>query len=187
MKRHHFAAAAAAAALILAATSAQSRQPHQKEKPAEPKQRSALTRAELEKRFAESLSGVVFEGAWRMTGAGGLKRAAPLGKPKPERYSIESANKLDGDWWLIRARLEFAETDLTLPVRVRVVWAEDTPIITIDDVSFPGVGTYSARVMIYRGLYCGTWFGTNYGGVMSGRIIKADSESKRAAEPKDRP
>ena len=95
MRRHHFAAVAGAAALILAATSAQSHQPQQKEQPAKPKQRSAPTRAELEKRFAESLNGVVLKGAWQMTGAGGLKGDAPLGRPKPERYSIESATKHD--------------------------------------------------------------------------------------------
>jgi len=37
--------------------------------------------------------------------------------------------------------------------------------------------------MIYRGFYSGTWFGKNYGGVLSGRIIHED-RSKPGATTK---
>jgi hypothetical protein len=30
--------------------------------------------------------------------------------------------------------------------------------------------------MVYRGYYCGTWFGKSYGGVMSGEIVKTPAE-----------
>ena len=108
----------------------------------------------------------------------------PADKPtlvdaRPESYAIVSADHEKDDLWIIRARIQFAENDVTLPVRVRVVWAEDTPIITVDEVSIPGIGVYTARVMIYRGYYCGTWFGKDYGGVMSGEIIKTPAEDSK--------
>ena len=88
---------------------------------------------------------------------------ATLGDPRPETYVIETAEKDRDDWWVIVARIKFNEADVKLPVRVRVVWAGDTPVITVDDFQFPGMGKYAARVMIYRGYYCGTRTGDPVG------------------------
>ena len=38
-------------------------------------------------------------------------------------------------------------------------------------VYIPGVGTYTARVVLYRDQYAGTWSGKNYGGQLFGKII----------------
>jgi len=140
-------------------------------------------RAALEKQFQDSLAGVVLKGSWRMTRGDGLNGKAPLGEARDEKYTILSANKVDGDWWLIRARLEFADANVVLPVRVRVVWSTDTPVITVDDQGIPGIGTYSARVMIYRNFYAGTWFGKGYGGVMSGQIVKQRNAGDSSDDP----
>jgi hypothetical protein len=67
------------------------------------------------------------------------------------------------------------------------VWAEDTAIITLDKMALPGLGTYSARVMVYRGFYAGTWFGTNYGGVLSGQIVKEEKKATSKPAQKDSP
>ena len=136
------------------------------------------TKAELEKTFKDMLTDVVLRGTWQMTGAEGLKGKAPLTEPRPERYTIKSVSKGLDDNWVITARVEYANRDATLPISVRVVWSGDTPIITLDKLTMPGLGTYSARVMIYDGFYAGTWFGSNYGGVLSGQIIKAADEEK---------
>jgi hypothetical protein len=131
------------------------------------------TRAELESQFATMLTGVTLRGSWQMTRSAdddGLRR---LSEPLPESYTIISAVKAREDWWTITARIQFADKDLTLPVTVRVVWAEDTPIITLDEITLPVLGTYSARVLIYRGFYSGTWFGGDHGGVLSGQIMSA--------------
>jgi hypothetical protein len=34
------------------------------------------------------------------------------------------------------------------------------------------MGTYTARVVVYRGQYAGTWSGRNGGGKRFGRIVK---------------
>lgn len=125
-------------------------------------------RAALEKQFEESLRNVVFTGSWQMSGDD-----KKLGAPRTDRYSIESAHKADGDWWVIKARIQYEDHDVTLPVRVRVVWAEDAPVITLDELNLPGLGVYSARVMVFRGYYAGTWFAPGHGGVMSGQILAA--------------
>jgi hypothetical protein len=131
--------------------------------------------AVLEREFQETLTDAVFVGHWQMTDADGLARRARLGEPQPERYSIDSATKLEGGDWLIVARLEFGETDVRLPLRLRVVWAGDTPIITLDRMLIPGVGVYSARVMVYRNFYSGTWFGPDHGGILSGQVFKRET------------
>ena len=96
---------------------------------------------------------------------------------------------MEGDKWIIQARIQYADKDITIPIMVRVVWAGDTPVITLDEMTLPFLGTYSARVMIYRDFYSGTWFGGCYGGVMSGQISRpADGETEvapRTDEPPD--
>ena len=133
--------------------------------------------AALEKEFQEIMTGATLTGYWQMTGEGGLTGKAPLTEPKGEKYSISGVTKMGGDYWLVAARIQIAEDkDVTVPVPVRVVWSGDTPVITLDDVPIHGLGTYSARVMVYRGFYSGTWLcnGKNYGGVMMGRIEKSE-------------
>jgi hypothetical protein len=67
---------------------------------------------------------------------------------------------------------------VSIPVPVRVVWAEDTPMITLSDFSVPMLGTYSCRVIFHHGYYTGIWYSTvkNYGGIMSGRVVKDTKE-----------
>jgi hypothetical protein len=142
--------------------------------PAGKNARSAIpSRAELEKEFKQTMTGATLRGTWQMTGEGGLTGKAPLTPAQDDSYTILSVNKGIEDFWIVNARIRFGDKDVTVPVPVRVVWAEDTPIITLNDLTIPGIGTYSARVMIFKGFYCGTWFcgEKNYGGIMSGKIF----------------
>jgi hypothetical protein len=149
-----------------------------------PSPKSIPPRDVLERQFQESLTGATLEGIWQVTGKGGLRSNEPLSKPKTERYSIASATKIDDDNWLIGARIEFGEVDVTVPVPVRVVWAGDTPVITLDDFNVPMIGVYSSRVMFHNGFYSGVWYSNpkNYGGILTGRIVKPDTVA-----PKDAP
>lgn len=125
----------------------------------------------LEERFARLLTNVELRGVWQMTTGDGLEGKAPLGEARPETYTIAKATKLDTDRWQIDARIRFADKDVTLPVIVRVVWAEDTAVITVDDLTIPLIGTYTARVTFYGHFYSGIWRGPDYGGVMMGQIV----------------
>lgn len=126
------------------------------------------------------LSGATLEGVFQMTGRGGLDAAEPLSEPKTERYMIASVSKSSGDHWVVNARIQYASYDVTVPLLVRVVWAERTPVITLDDLAVPSIGTYSARVMFHRGFYSGVWYSNakNYGGTLSGRIVKSVASKK---------
>lgn len=141
-------------------------------------------REQLEKEFQEALKGATLEGTWQMTGKDGLKGTSGLTDPKPDKYTITSATKMDGDNWIIVAKIDFGNNDANIPVPVRVVWAEDTAIITLNDLAVPMIGTYSARVMIHNGFYSGVWYcnAKNYGGVMQGRIFKTPPEAAKPAE-----
>jgi hypothetical protein len=138
-------------------------------------------REQLEKEFQEALTGATLEGTWQMTGEGGLKGTSGLTEPKPDKYTITSATKVGGDNWIIVAKIDFGNNDANIPVPVRVVWAEDTAIITLNDLAVPMIGTYSARVMIHNGFYSGVWYcnAKNYGGVMQGRIVKTPAAAEK--------
>jgi len=146
------------------------------------------SRAELEKQFEEELTGATLNGVWQMTGEGGLSGRADLTPPKPDQYIISKVAKVMDDYWVITARIQYADKDVNIPVPVRVIWAEDTAIITLNDLAMPLLGTYSARVMIHHGFYSGVWYSKskNYGGVMQGRITKtpvdAGNGSKKTTE-----
>lgn len=137
--------------------------------------------ARLEQVFIKLMTNVVLAGSWQMTGKDG-----ELTEARDDRYDIVSVSKGYADHWVVSARMQFGGNEMIMPFPVRVVWAGDTPIITIDDFAVPGAGTYTARVMIYRDYYCGSWFGKGYSGIMSGRIVPAgDAEEKKETPPAD--
>ncbi len=135
------------------------------------------SKEELQKKFQETLSGVTMTGHFT-SGKGDLASA------KEEKYGIESVTKLpgDGDLWLFNARIQYGEHDVTLPLPLRVVWAGDTPVITLDKFDVPGIGQFTARVMIFDGKYSGMWDGGNHGGMLFGKItkdVKGGKETKK--------
>jgi hypothetical protein len=70
-----------------------------------------------------------------------------------------------------------------MPMIVPVKWAGDTAVISVTDFGLPGFGTYTARVLIYKDQYAGTWGSSRQGGpggVMWGKLEKADATTKPA-------
>ena len=120
-------------------------------------------RAALEKEFQESMTGVVLEGHSSRDGREGVS---------PDKYVIEKVVKQSGDTWTFYAKLEYKGQATTVPFPIQVKWAGDTPVITMTDQALPGMGAYTARVVVYRGHYAGTWSGRNGGGKVFGRIVK---------------
>jgi hypothetical protein len=139
--------------------------------PAVPPQPAVPDQAALDKQFEETLSGAVLDGAF--TVAGRENQA-----PRREKYTITKVSKLQNDYWLFQSRIQYGDHDVTLPLPLQVKWAGDTPVITLTDMMIPGLGTYTARVVIYRGQYAGTWSGADHGGHLFGQIVKAPAEEK---------
>ena len=133
--------------------------------PAKPK----LTPEQLEAKFKETLTKATLAGRWCSLKDG------QLSPEKEDKYTIVSVNKVGNDVWVINARIQYGNKDITAPIPVQVKWAGDTPVIIVDDVGVPGSGTYSARVMIYENTYAGTWTGGDHGGLMNG-VIKQQKE-----------
>ena len=119
-----------------------------------------------ERAFQEMLSNVTLVGHFTLDGE------EQSGKLREERYTIRKVTKMKGDFWLFLARVQYGGRDVTVPLPLAVKWAGDTPMITLTDLKLPKLGTYTARVIIYRGQYAGTWSGGSHGGQMFGKIIK---------------
>ena len=101
---------------------------------------------ELEKQFATEMSGATLVGHYSLG-------KQPAGKE--ERYELSEVTKIEGDRWLFKSRIVYGNHDVTVPMYLEVKWAGDTPVITLTDLAIPGLGTYTARVLIYRGQYAG--------------------------------
>ncbi len=105
-----------------------------------------------------------------------------------ERYEIRSVTKMPaGDYWLFQARIKYGKHDITLPLPLEVRWAGKTPVITLDSVTIPALGTFNARVVIDGDRYAGTWDHGEVGGHLFGRIEKrapAGDDSAPATNPR---
>jgi hypothetical protein len=120
---------------------------------------------ELDRKFQEMMNGVTLVG--RSTRWSDDRVAGG------EKYVIEGVSKLTGDTWLFKTRFTCCgQTNISVPIPVTIKWAGDTPVITLTDLSIPGMGTYTARVLLYRDQYAGTWSGAKGGGQIFGKIVR---------------
>ena len=121
--------------------------------------------AERDRQFERMLSGATLIGYSTRDGREGLS--------KEERYHVDKVARLAGDTWLFQTRLKYGSREIPAPIPITIKWAGDTPVITLTDMSIPGLGTYTARVMLFRDRYAGTWKGKSAGGELFGRIVRA--------------
>ncbi len=130
----------------------------------------APSQEQLEKKLAETLTDATLVGQFTVVGRNDDK---PLAQ---DRYSLGTVKKLKDDLWSFEARIQYGENDVKLTLALPVKWAGDTPVISVSNVAFPGLGTYTARVVIYGDQYAGTWSGSDHGGQMFGKIVKEQQE-----------
>lgn len=128
-------------------------------------------RAALEKQFAETMSGATLVGSFTVTGQ------AEKAELKEERYTLGDVKKLDDDFWLFETRIQYGERDVKVPLQLEVKWAGDTPVIVLTDTPIPGLGTFTARVVVYRDHYCGYWDAGDHGGHLFGTIERAKEDA----------
>ena len=114
-----------------------------------------------EEAFAELLSGATLTGWFTDSNH-------PDKPPAHDSYTISKAAKADGDKWLIQSRI--GETGLEAPLYIDVKWAGDTPVMTLDQLAVPGMGSFDARVLFHGKSYAGVWSGAKHGGEMGGRV-----------------
>ena len=125
---------------------------------------------DLERAFAERMQNVVLTGHFTLEGR-------ERRDDNPERYEITSVVKVGDARWRFDVHMTYASVDVTLPVVVPIVWAGDTPMVAMTDVSIPGLdGSFTARVMFYENRYAGSWQHGSYGGLMYGTIAPRDAD-----------
>ena len=119
---------------------------------------------EREAKFAEYMSGAKLQGRFTLDGKEDVK-------PKAETYTISKCEKLPAEnMYRFTARITYGDTDQEVPLDLQVLWSGNTPVITLDSFWIPGMGTFSARVMIHSGRYAGTWQHDDKGGHMFGKV-----------------
>jgi hypothetical protein len=99
---------------------------------------------ELEKQFAETMSGATLVGRFTLNGQ---KLDQPL---KEDRYTLGKVSKLKNGLWSFETRVQYGQRDVKLTLALQVKWAGDTPVITVTDVTMPGLVTFTSRVLVYR-------------------------------------
>ena len=131
---------------------------------------------ELHDKFEKNLTNTKFVGQFTITGMNDPE-------PRKEEYTITKVEKLPkGDYWRITARIKYGEHDVTVPMAMEVKWAGKTPVITVDRLFVPGLGTFDARVLLRKDKYAGTWAHGKVGGHLFGRIEKNKTVPDGATE-----
>ncbi|OYP31102.1 hypothetical protein [Rhodopirellula sp. MGV] len=131
-------------------------------------------------RLANYLSGTQFIGKFTVDGQD---------VAKTETYTITSCEKLDlPDVFRFKARIKYGDVDQEVPLDLKVLWSGNTPVITLDSLWIPTMGTFDARVLIQpgkeAGRYAGTWQHGDHGGHLFGKIVKIEETANQPTETK---
>lgn len=132
---------------------------------------------QLYDRFKRLMTGAKLTGQFTVDGK-------PLNDLTEETYEIAKVEKMaDGDMWAITARIKYGTHDLTVPIPLEVKWAGTTPVLTLDNMTIPGFGTFGARVVLHQDKYAGTWQHDAVGGHLFGRIeLPKEKKKEKEAE-----
>lgn len=123
---------------------------------------SCARKAPSEEEFSKMLTNATLVGSFTSGKSNTLKE---------DRYTITKVTKTAGDLWLVHARIQYGTRDVTVPVPVKMNWAGDTAVMSLTDVTIPGMGTFTVRLVFYRDQYAGMWSSSKgHGGQMFGRI-----------------
>jgi len=119
-----------------------------------------------EARIAAYLTGSKFVGRYTID-------SEDSANAKPETYTIGKVEKLaEPDLYRLTSRIQYGSTDSEVPMDLKILWSGNTPVITLDNLWIPAMGTFSARVLIHDGRYSGTWSHDEKGGHLFGKIVK---------------
>ena len=155
----------ATCAFVAQSLFAQTQVPAPKEKPKSAAQTQKALPSDPEERFKTLFTKATLSGRWAR-----LKDGVLGEERSGDKYTILSVVKRDGDNWTVNAKMKYGEKELLLPVPVRMNFAGDTAILTVDDLGIPGGGTYTARLLIFERTYSGTWKDQRGGGMLYGTI-----------------
>ena len=122
-----------------------------------------------EQAFIKAMSGTTLTGFFSVVGE------EKDGPPNADSYEITKVSK-GGNFFLFHSK--FGQAKLP-PLPLKVVWAGKKPVITMDKITIPGMGTFSTHLLIDGGRYAGTWSHGKTLGHMWGTIKKTKPEKKK--------
>lgn len=125
----------------------------------------ADTQAEREAALSAMLSGATLEGSFTKS-----SDDAPM--LTNDKYTLGEVKKVDAakNFWVFPTRIQYSDKDFTIPLTLPIEWAGDTPVVVVDNVGLPGMGTFSARVLFFNDHYAGYWQHGEVGGNLFGKI-----------------
>ncbi len=133
---------------------------------------------EREQKFKKLMTGAKLTGLFTIEGK-------PMKDQVEDTYEIRKVEKAkaDGDTWVITSRVKYGKNDYEMPFPIEVKWAGETPVLTLEKLAVPGLGTFSCRVVLHGTKYAGTWQHDNVGGHMFGNIkLAEDAQAEKPAE-----
>jgi hypothetical protein len=99
--------------------------------------------------------------------------------PQKDSYTITKAECLEDGMWRIESLIEYGENKVKVPLFIRVKWAGDTPVMTLDNLEVPGLGSFTCRILFHGQAYAGLWRGAGHGGAMSGVVERIEPEGAK--------
>jgi hypothetical protein len=139
----------------------------------------APSQEELEAKFKTMLTKAFLSGRWSPVENGVLGA-----EKKEDKYEIVSASKVNGDQWVVKAKMKYGQNEVVIPIPVTVKWSGETPMLIVNNLSMGRDRSYSARVLFFDGTYSGSWNSSaGYGGVLYG-TVEHDSPPAKEGEGK---
>lgn len=132
-----------------------------------------VSKQDIFQKFETDMQGVRFSGFFTIDGSD-----LPATK---ETYEVHRVQKLgEEDLWVFTARIKYGKQDITLPIPLPVKWVGHVPVIAMENLPIPGLGTFSAHVVINGNKYAGTWAHGKLGGHLYGTIRKIDHRPEQS-------
>lgn len=175
MKPRLFLSVILASSLILHLSQAQ----EEAAKPAKETKSKKPTQEEMEAKFIATMTNATMSGRWC------LIKDGKLTPEKEDKYTIVSVKKNENNSWIINSRIEYGGFNMVVPVPVKMAWADDTPVIVVNNMGIPGGNKYSARVLVFEDSYAGTWSGPGLQGLLNGMITRTPVEEDKDEKKED--
>ena len=137
---------------------------------------AAPDQAALERGFQEMLAGTALKGFFTELNQKSIEELMP------DSYRIDKVIHQDNGLWFFDAKVQYRGHDIAFRLPIKVEWAGPTPVMIIDKMPMPGLGTFTARVMFFDGLYAGTWEGHDFRGHMYGEVVKQEDLEEESKE-----
>jgi hypothetical protein len=115
-----------------------------------------------EQRFAAMLRDSFWSGYWYRQTDQGLQLGGS------DEYHIIEARKVADDHWMLVVEFQLQGKPMRASLPARMYWAQDTAVVTMDDLRLPQEPPFTVRVVFRGGMYTGLFFSEKLTGAVLG-------------------